>query len=618
MVMHWTDQLQEKNNAAVSRAFIIHGNIDDHVGGEIGTSLRKFLIESFIETFDVIVVYSRSSGFYFPVTTKKPRMRQLFQEMCGLATGAVTPPAGRQSGSAGGIGGALSASGSDPDKALTAVAKKPEAALDLIAKALSYKAANTALRVAVLLEYGDALVPNGDLAGMSEADRTIYTILSDIGRDNLVAAPEILRERQHAVIMMVKNVATVSEAVRRNGWEQIEILLPDFEERLGFVEDLVGNAQKGPNRITLAAGVTPHKIAQLTTGLTFRGILDVFKRALYLKQPVSLQLVKDRKDELVAAEYNEVLKIVDEATGFERIGGLATLKAFFQENVIAPMRDGNTAAVPQGVLLMGPPGTGKTRIAKAVAKEAGVTFVELQLSKIYGKYVGDSEKNLERALTAIKSMTPCIVFVDEIDQAGGRGESGDSGVSNRFFKRLLEFMADTTLRGKVLFIAATNRPDLMDAAMKRAGRFDVKVPVMAPDAAERADILRVQVGNIFPAGAVAGIGTIYEVLADDMVDYTGAEIELVVTKALNIWSKKKAGDATKTIANCLSEAHGLIIPTTQDLGRMSRLALENCSDLELVPERYREEVRVLRKGGASPEANMAEPGAVVTTPRLRL
>jgi SpoVK/Ycf46/Vps4 family AAA+-type ATPase len=394
--------------------------------------------------------------------------------------------------------------------------------------------------------------------------------------------------------------------------------LPDFEERLGFVEDLIANSQNTANRITLASGVTARKIAQLTTGLTFRGILDVFKRALYLKQPVSLRLVKDRKDELVAAEYGEVIRIVDEATGFERIGGLATLKTFFQENVIEPMRDGNTAAVPQGVLMMGPPGTGKTRIAKAVAKEAGVTFVELQLSKIYGKFVGDSERNLERALTAIKSMTPCIVFVDEIDQAGGRGEGGDSGVSNRFFKRLLEFMADTTLRGKVLFIAATNRPDLMDAAMKRAGRFDVKVPVMAPDAAERADILKVQVGNVFPADAPPGVSTIYEVLADDMVDYTGAEIELVVTKAFSIYNKKKAGDRTKTIANCLSEAHALIIPTTQDLGRMSRLALENCSDLELVPERFREEVRVLRKGGAVAETTVAEAGGPVTTPRLRL
>jgi hypothetical protein len=122
--------------------------------------------------------------------------------------------------------------------------------------------------------------------------------------------------------------------------------------------------------------------------------------------------------------------------------------------------------------MTGPAGTGKTAMAEAVAKEAGINCVILNPARIFGKYVGDTERNLDRALYAILAMAPVLVFIDEIDQSVSRGASGDSGVSNRFFKRLMEFMSDTSHRGKVVFLAASNRPDLMDPALRRPGRFD--------------------------------------------------------------------------------------------------------------------------------------------------
>jgi SpoVK/Ycf46/Vps4 family AAA+-type ATPase len=126
-----------------------------------------------------------------------------------------------------------------------------------------------------------------------------------------------------------------------------------------------------------------------------------------------------------------------------------------------------------------------------------VTFVELQLDKIYSRWVGDTERHLERALEAIVAWRPCIIFMDEIDQALRRGESGDSGVSNRVFKRLIEAMSDTSLRGHVLYVGATNRPDLLDTAMLRPGRLDKKIPILAPDANERATIPEVLTSAAF-------------------------------------------------------------------------------------------------------------------------
>ena len=149
--------------------------------------------------------------------------------------------------------------------------------------------------------------------------------------------------------------------------------------------------------------------------------------------------------------------------------------------------------------MTGPAGTGKSAVAEAVAHEAGVNAVVLNLARILGQYVGNSERNLEKALQAIKSLAPTIVFIDEIDQSVSRGGSGDSGVSNRIFKRLLEFMSDTGNRGQVLFLAATNRPDLLDAALRRPGRFDKKIPFLIPDESERAAIIQVMATTL-PSG----------------------------------------------------------------------------------------------------------------------
>lgn len=585
--MDWQAELKAKFGSSISRAFTLSGNVQDYVAGVVGQTLRGYLVSSFINKFDIVVVYSRSGGFWFP----KPQMQQKFLEVVGLAgeLGAVANNAPR--GLSAALNQRVSSNGLD-QAALEQIGKQPALALALLTKLLAYRNHDAPIRAAVILEYGETLAPASDNAAASESDRTCYTILADWGRDQILGAHGNLEQQRHVVLMNVANLKALAEPLRRSGWENIEIPLPDYEQRLEFIQELLTEGQPKPQ---LAEGVSATHLARLTTGLTYRGIEDVFLRAVYSKQAVTIALVKQRKDELVAAEFDEVLRIVESDTGFETLGGLEGLKTFLRENVIGPMREGQHSLVPQGLLLMGPAGTGKSRIAKALAKEAGVTFVELQPSKIFSKWVGETERSLERALTAIRSMTPCIVFIDEVDQSVNRGEgqSGDSGVSNRFFKRLMEFMGDTTLRGKVLFIAATNRPDLLDAALKRAGRFDVKVPVLAPDAQERAAILEVLTRQAFPTDAkLPEDKGVFSRLALAMENYTGAEIELVATKAARVYLK---GAGKLSVEQALEEGHNLIIPTTQDITWMTRLALENCSDLELVPEAYHALVRQLRR-----------------------
>jgi SpoVK/Ycf46/Vps4 family AAA+-type ATPase len=333
--------------------------------------------------------------------------------------------------------------------------------------------------VAIVIDYAESIAPAVDVAS-AENDRSALVTLAEWGRDQRID------ERGHLVVLIASDLHDVNERLRKSGarWEQIALPFPSFDERVGFLRQLLSEQSQEPP-VHLAEGTSYEELARLTTGLRFIDLEDIVLRASFHGQDLSRVLVKQRKDEIMASEYEEVLQVAENEFGFEVLGGLEEVKADLTETVITPMRAGELRVVPQGILLMGPAGTGKTRLARALAKEAGVTFVELQPSKIFSKWVGDTERRLEKALSAIASMTPCIVFIDEIDQAMGRGESGDSGVSNRVFKRLMEVMADTSQRGKVLFVAASNRADLLDAALLRPGRLDKKIPILAPDGRER-------------------------------------------------------------------------------------------------------------------------------------
>ena len=239
---------------------------------------------------------------------------------------------------------------------------------------------------------------------------------------------------------------------------------------------------------------------------------------------------------------------------------------------------------------MGAPGTGKTVMVEATAKEAAVNAVQLRLSKILGRYVGDSERNLEKALELISSMTPCLVFIDEIDQqfSRGTGGEGDSGVSNRLFARVMEFAADTSHRGQVVIMAATNRPDLLDAAVKRPGRFDKKVVFVPPATPEqRLEIVRA-IGRKYEFG----VDEILPSILHGTAGWTGAELEALSLKALDVAHER--GEEPPT-GDDWAEAFDLYLPSTQEIERMTDYALREVNDLSLVPENLRQRVRDLRR-----------------------
>ena len=159
------------------------------------------------------------------------------------------------------------------------------------------------------------------------------------------------------------------------------------------------------------------------------------------------------------------------------------------------------AKPPKGILLYGPPGTGKTMLAKAVATESEANFINVKGPEFLNKWVGESEKAVRETFRKARQAAPCIIFMDEIDSiAPVRGTGSDSQVTERVISQLLTEMDGLESLHNVVVIAATNRPDIIDPALMRPGRFDKLVQVKAPDLETRKAVLEVHLTVETPGG----------------------------------------------------------------------------------------------------------------------
>lgn len=272
-----------------------------------------------------------------------------------------------------------------------------------------------------------------------------------------------------------------------------------------------------------------------------------------------------------------MLEFVEPRYGLDALGGLEQAKAYCRRAIIGPLTAGDRRRAPVGVLFTGPSGTGKTAFFQGLVHEAGVAGVKLNPGSLLGPYVGMSEQNLEKALLGIESLDQALVFVDEIDQNLQRGNGLDSGVDQRLFARMLEWISDPAHRGRIVFMAATNRPDRMDPALKRAGRFDRKVPFLVPGPVEQAAILLAQARRHRIPGEPD-----WAAVTGRTAGFTGAELESLLLKAWDL-----AEGAPLTTAHMLA-ARERMRPATGSVEFMTALALLECEDRDLVQPQYYE------------------------------
>ncbi len=265
--------------------------------------------------------------------------------------------------------------------------------------------------------------------------------------------------------------------------------------------------------------------------------LDLEKEAI---PPERLEKIfvtkKNFEDALMEAEPSALREIYVEmpSVGWDDVGGLDEAKQSIVEAVEWPMKSPQKFAqmgikAPRGILLYGPPGTGKTLIAQAVSKESNANFISVKGPEMFSKWLGESEKAIREIFKKARQVAPCVIFFDEIDSvAAMQGmESTDSRTSERVLNQLLTEMDGLETLKDVVVIAATNRPNLLDPAIIRPGRFDRLVYVGAPDRRGRLKIFKIHTNNTPLAEDVD-----LENLADITEGYVGADIESVCREAV--------------------------------------------------------------------------------------
>lgn len=399
-------------------------------------------------------------------------------------------------------------------------------------------------KIVIILEFLENLAPSGSKANIHTDKMGYIEMLRRIAMD------ENIENTENLIIGLTDNIGGVDSELRRESRCRIfDIPLPQREDRLRYLKYLDSfenvHRRKPPvigNSLGKDRSQQIENLAEHTHGFNYRSIDEFIRKESLQSQidakrdteypGVTLLKIQERRKQIIQKESRELLLEVTPRGGFEAVGDLTHIKKYL-ETIINNLKLKRIASIPKGILLAGPPGTGKTIIAEALAKQAEINMVKM--GSIKSKWVGESERNLDKVFRMLKDMAPVVVFIDEIDQAiGGRvtssGGDGGSRVSASMFGKVLEEMGSNENRGKILWICATNRPDVMDAAMIR--RFDRIFPVLLPYTVESRNDIFKAMGRGIVENFEYPEDIDFSEISRTIEGYSGSEIEQIVRDAV--------------------------------------------------------------------------------------
>lgn len=340
----------------------------------------------------------------------------------------------------------------------------------------------------VVIDYADHVAPAGQTGTESlEA----LQVLHAWGQDD-----DIRATRNFAILISYEN-GVAKLLTRAGAYRTIPLDLPGEGERLGFTDYMMDLRRQGYADVlgNLDPDLSTTDFARISSGLRLQDIEQLMRQGGARGSTIGRADVQDLKQQVIAEMGGDLVQIIEPMEGFEAVAGGWHAKRYFK--LIRRSWMAGVSSVPQGLLLAGVPGCGKSHLVSAVAKEFECPL--LVMRNIREAWVGASERNLETVLWIAENLSPCILWTDEIDQAIGQrstGASGDSGTSERLLARIFEFFGSMRHRGRILWLATTNRPDILDAAL--LDRFQVSIPFIHPSRRERIELLPIlarQVGR---------------------------------------------------------------------------------------------------------------------------
>lgn len=545
----WADSLSERYYSRTVSVFVLHGNVRDLVALERDGSaehvpLLTFLSQALFGRRDLVLIYDRGGGLSFA----HPDMQADFRNA---------------------LSGYDSFYQSNYSQALP---RNPDGVLNILDNYLRLRIAD-GRKIALIIDFAETVAPAGDVSSMPADDRNALVILKRWAQNAAFLRADI------TICLIAENLIELNQGIVQSpGVASIRIPLPDENERLRFIR-----AQLAASPLPSGSDVTDVALAKLGAGLKRLQLWSLISHCVQNRQPLTAKLLTQRKKELIEAESGGLLEFIQSRFDLSMVAGLEQAKKKLRD-AAAAIRSGNTGVLPMGYVICGPVGTGKTFLTTCFAGEIGIPVVMLR--NFRSMWQGVTEGNLERVLNLLRAMCPIAVMVDEADaQLGNRSMSGDSGVGNRVFAQIAQFMGNTELRGKVIWFLLTSRPDLLPVDLKRQGRAEEHIALFYPETSEeRLAMLRAMLGKTGTSLASADAEKFFLQHSEGL---SGADTEAVLIRAR--MKSVLENDAVIDAEDLKSALEDFIPPSYPTEIEMQNLAaVLECTSRSLLPARYRE------------------------------
>ena len=540
----WAGEMVALYESHAASQFILHGNVNDRFllpQGESRAlgSLADFLLRVLLPRFDVVLSYDLGNGL------RVERGGETFSQWPAFKENPELP-------------------------------KSPRAAVEAMTRYFRYTAnlgrlGKTRVQVGCFIKAANLLAPTSP-GGVNYDLNSLALLMRDWADDPLLA------EHSLVTVLITENLNDLHPLLVNNPRAaKIKVPLPPTSE---IAEAVAHALPRFPKALAQFRAEPAHLAAQLT-GATQNAIDSLFKLKEYRAEPLQPADLVKLKKQLVEDDCAGLIEFIESKRTLDDLHGQEKLKTWLRQD-IALWRQGDLRALPMGYLICGPVGTGKTYMVECLAGEAGVPVVKIK--NFRDKWVGSTEGNLEKIFRLLQALTRCFVFIDEADQALGKRDSGsnDSGLSGRIYSMMAAEMSRPENRGRIIWVLASSRPDLIEVDLKRPGRVDVKIPIFPTStAAEGFTLLRAlckRQGLEFTDTDRAAIEPLMPLLI------TPGAAEALAVKIYRL--VKVAGKTPlEAVQQCLDGYQNPVAAEVMDF--QIGLAVKEASDLDFVPEVFR-------------------------------
>ena len=539
----WARTITESYESNAASQFVIYGNINDRMvlpgpAPRLG-ALPDFLLGVLLSGFNVVLSYDLGNGIRIEkgaeVFSKWPHFQESQKDW-----------------------------------------KAPRPAIETLTRYFRYCANLTrlnqpAVQVGCIIKNADLLVPA--LQGGLDYDlNALASLMRDWSNESLLTGHAL------ATFLLTENLNDLHPLIVNNPrLARVRIDLPSSQQLLDGFQVM---APSFPVSLTEMTADLP-AVAEQLAGATLGALESVIKTKEHRRERLVAGDLARLKKDLVEKDTNGLIEFMETPCTLNDLYGLDKIKAWFRQDIDL-WKKNDTAALPKGYLLCGPVGTGKTFLVECLAGEANVPIVKMK--NFRDKWVGSSEGNLEKIFRLIHALGRCYVFIDEADQALGRRDSssGDSGVGGRIYSMLAEEMGNSANRGRVIWVLASSRPDLIEIDLKRPGRVDVKIPLFPTTTPrEGFDLLRMLC-------AKRGLA-----IAEDSFPSLESRIPSLLTPGaaealvMKVYRQVRTSSASPddVLLECLTEYQSPIVPEVMSF--QIQIAVNETSALEFVPQIFR-------------------------------